>query len=93
MVQTSKTIEDKLDQVIVLLGKLVSQERTNRRPSRLMRLKDAASYICVSPWKMRGLVQSGEIPVVKNNDGASGGVWLLDVRDLDEWIDRTKVTL
>jgi len=46
---TSKTIEQKLDQVIVLLGKLASQERTNRRPSRLMRLKDAASYICVSP--------------------------------------------
>jgi hypothetical protein len=46
----------------------------------------------VSPWKLRGLIQRGEMPVVKNGDG-DGGVWLLDVRDLDSWIDRSKMTL
>jgi excisionase family DNA binding protein len=90
MAATIKMIDEKLNQVIVLLGKLVSQGHAN--PRRLMRLKEAASYISVSPWKLRGLVQSGEIPVVKNNDGAGGGVWLLDVRDLDAWVSRRKVT-
>jgi excisionase family DNA binding protein len=88
---TSKTVEEKLDQVIVLLGKLVSQQPSN--PRRLMRLKEAANYVSISPWKLRGLVQSGEIPVVKNNDRAGGGAWLLDVRDLDDWVSRTKVTM
>lgn len=87
---TNKTIVEKLDQVIVLLGKLVSQNHAT--PRRLMRLKEAASYMSVSPWKLRGLIQGGEIPIVRSGDSA-GGVWLLDLRDLDEWISRTKMTL
>ena len=84
------TIEGKLDEIILLLGKLVSQERPN--PRRLLRLKEAACYVSVSPWKLRGLIQNGEIPIVRNGDGA-GGVWLLDIKDLDAWINRTKATL
>jgi hypothetical protein len=83
-------IEDKLDQIIVLLGKLVSKERSD--PHRLLRLKEAAGYISVSPWKLRGLIQKGEIAIVKNRNGV-GGVWLLDIRDLDDWINRSKATL
>ena len=83
-------IEGKLDEIIVLLAKLVSKERMNQR--RLLRLKEAACYISVSPWKLRGLIQNGEIPIVRNSEGA-GGVWLLDIKDLDDWISRTKATL
>jgi excisionase family DNA binding protein len=76
--------------MITLLRALVSTESLKR--CRLLRLKEAAHYISVSPWKLRALIQNGEIPVVKNGDGVAG-VWLLDLRDLDEWISRTKVTL
>jgi excisionase family DNA binding protein len=82
-------IEGKLDEIITLLGKLVSRERPNQR--RLLRLKEAARYMSVSPWKLRGLIQNGEIPIVRNGDG--NGVWLLDIKDLDDWISRTKATL
>jgi excisionase family DNA binding protein len=87
---SNTTMAEKLDKIIDLLGKLASAERP--RPRRLLRLKEAASYISVSPWKLRGMIQGGEIPVVRNGDGA-GGVWLLDTKDLDEWINRTKVRL
>jgi Helix-turn-helix domain len=80
----------KLDEMTSLLRALVSAERLKR--CRLLRLKDAAAYVSVSPWKLRGLIQRGEIPVVRNGDGAAG-VWLVDTQDLDHWIDRTKVTL
>jgi len=83
-------ISDKLDAIIRLLMALASAERPKR--CRLLRLKDAAAYVCISPWKLRALIQGGQIPVVRNGDGA-GGVWLLDKEDLDEWISRTKATL
>jgi hypothetical protein len=57
---------------------------------RLMRLKDGAAYIAVSPWQLRNLVQRGDLPVVRIADS---GPWLLDVRDLDAWIDRSKVVM
>jgi len=87
---SNSTIAGKLDEIIALLAEIARTERP--KPSRLLRLKDAAAYVSVSPWKLRGLIQVGEIPVVKNGDGGAG-VWLVDRRDLDEWVDRAKVTL
>ena len=83
-------IPEKMDEILALLRALVSTEHLKR--CRLLRLKDAANYISMSPWKLRALVQRGEIPIVKNGEGAAS-VWLLDMKDLDEWIRRTKVTL
>jgi excisionase family DNA binding protein len=83
-------IANRLDEIVSLLRTLISAERPE--PCRLLRLKDAACYMSVSPWKLRGLVQNGEIPVVKNGEGAAG-VWLLDKQDLDQWISRMKTTL
>jgi hypothetical protein len=54
---------------------------------RLMRLREAAQYLCLSPWKLRHIIQSGQLPIVRYNDNAP---WLLDVRDLDGWVDRNK---
>jgi excisionase family DNA binding protein len=80
----------KLDEIASLLKQLVMKER--QTPRRLLRLKEAAQYISVSPWKLRALVQSGEIPILRNGEGAAG-VWLVDRVDLDEWINRTKASL
>ena len=52
-----------------------------------MRLREAAQYLCLSPWKLRHIIQSGQLPIVTYNDNAP---WLLDVRDLDGWVDRHK---
>jgi excisionase family DNA binding protein len=79
----------KLDEIAGLLKQFLTKERESSR--RLLRLKEAAHYISVSPWKLRVLVQSGEIPVLRNGEGAAG-VWLVDRMDLDQWINRTKTS-
>ena len=57
---------------------------------RLLRLKEAAQYLCLSPWKLRNVIQAGQLPIVRCNENAP---WLLDVRDLDGWIERHKETV
>jgi excisionase family DNA binding protein len=65
------------------------QVRTSPIPPRrrLLRTKEAAEYLSVSPWKLRRLIQDGRLPVVQDGDGSP---FLLDVRDLDSYIDRNK---
>jgi excisionase family DNA binding protein len=58
--------------------------------TRLLRLKPASQYLSVSCWQLRRLVQSNEIPLVKIGEG---GPWLVDIRDLDKFIDRHKTTV
>jgi excisionase family DNA binding protein len=83
-------IEGKLDEIICLLGKLASKDRP--KPRRLLRVAEAAEYLHISPSTLRGIIQRGELPIVKlgENDHSP---WLLDVRDLDEWVNRTKTTV
>ena len=57
---------------------------------RLLRLKPAAQYLSISPGKLRALIQAQEIPIVKYGENAP---WLIDVRDLDHWIERNKSTV
>jgi hypothetical protein len=57
---------------------------------RLLRLKPAAEYLSLSPAKLRALIQACEIPVVKYGENAP---WLIDVRDLDYWIERSKTNI
>ena len=59
-------------------------------PRRLLRVRPASEYLSISTGKLRALVQRGELPVIK--DGG-GGPWLVDVRDLDLWVERQKYTL
>jgi excisionase family DNA binding protein len=56
-------------------------------PARLMRVKDASKYLAISPGSLRAMVQRGEIQAVIPGNNAP---WLLDVKDLDSWIDRHK---
>jgi excisionase family DNA binding protein len=66
--------------------KLRLQAIPNRR---LLRTKQAAEYLSLSPWKLRRLIAYGQLPVVQTEEGAP---FLLDVRDLDGYIDRNKRT-
>jgi excisionase family DNA binding protein len=56
-------------------------------PARLMRVKDASKYLAMSPGSVRALVQRGELPAVMPGNNAP---WLLDVKDLDRWIEKHK---
>ena len=61
--------------------------KVESRMRRLLRLRDAAKYLSLSPWKLRHIVQSGQLAIVKYRENAP---WLLDVRDLDGWVERHK---
>jgi excisionase family DNA binding protein len=57
---------------------------------RIVKTKQAANYLAVSAWKLRNLVQSGEIACIIS-EGTSP--WLFDIHDLNNWIERHKRTL
>ena len=59
---------------------------------RLLRTKDAARYLGMSAGQIRRLVQDGVLPVIKNGKGEHA-LFLLDLRDLDSYVERAKVTL
>jgi excisionase family DNA binding protein len=64
-----------------------SKRGTPIQTRRLVRLTAAAEYLSLSPWKMRRLIQEGRLPVVQDCEGSP---FLLDVRDLDVYVDRNK---
>jgi excisionase family DNA binding protein len=57
---------------------------------RLIRTKEAASYLSMSDWKLRRLIQDGAFPVVQDQED---GPFLLDVRDLDGYIENHRRTM
>jgi excisionase family DNA binding protein len=61
------------------------------RPSasqvRLLSLRDAATYLSLSHWTLRELIWRGELACVK-----VGRRILVDVRDLENFIERNKQT-
>jgi hypothetical protein len=57
---------------------------------RVLKTKHAARYLAMSTWKLRNLVQVGEIPCIV---GSGTSPWLFDLRDLDNWIEQQKRTL
>ena len=66
-----------------------SQPTPTKPAKRLLRVREAAEYLSVSAWKLRKLVQDGLLPIVQSNEG---GCWRVDIRDLDNHIERTKRT-
>lgn len=54
---------------------------------RLIRTKEAAAYLSMSDWKLRRLIQDGVFPVVQDHEG---GPFLLDLRDLDGYVENHK---
>lgn len=57
-------------------------------PRRLLDVTDAGRYLGVSHKVIRQLVQAGELPYIQRVRGRSP--YLLDIRDLDQWIERNK---
>jgi hypothetical protein len=64
----------------------------NNVTRRLLRLKPAADYLSVSAGTLRAIVQREGLPVIQLSENGHAP-WLLDVRDLDAWVDRTKRSL
>ncbi len=58
---------------------------------RLVKIKQAAAYLAISPWKLRNLVQQGKIPYIEDGGGTSP--WRFDVRDLDDYIEQSRQRL
>lgn len=54
---------------------------------RLMSLETAADYIDRTPEALRAMIAAGKVPVVRADRRMQ-----LDVRDLDAWIERNKIT-
>lgn len=84
----SAAVARQLDTVIALLRELVAVQR--QRPARLLRLSAAADYIAVSTWQLRRLIHAGEIPAVKVHADDPHAPVLVDVADLDEFVERRK---
>jgi helix-turn-helix protein len=57
---------------------------------RLLKLKQAAVYLSLSTWTLRGIIQAGQLPIVVY---APNTPWLIDVKDLDTWIEKHKSAL
>lgn len=56
---------------------------------RLLSLKTgAAPYLGISYWSLRALIERGEIPIVR-----MGRRILVDIEDLNSWIERNKEQL
>ena len=63
-------------------------ERKKKAPpgQRMLRVREAAEYLGSSPWKVRQLIAHRRIPFLQDGDGP----FLLDIRDLDGFIERSK---
>ena len=79
----------------------ITERQENRKPReenhrkqtampRLLKTNDAAAYLGLSAWKLRNLVQTGEISYIAG-DGTSP--WLFDKQELDQWIENRKQRL
>jgi len=86
----ANAVVDKLSEIAQLLQQLLTEECQPKR--RLLRVSEASHYLHVSPWQLRGLIQRGELPVVKIRDNGHSP-FLIDKSDCDQWIERAKVTI
>jgi excisionase family DNA binding protein len=57
-------------------------EVTNRR---LLSIEDGATYLALSKREVYNMISGGKLPAVKH-----GKRTMLDMKDLDEWIERAK---
>ena len=62
-----------------------SQEILDIIQKRLYNLKEASVYLGRSVWAVREMIWAGKLPYVKD-----GRRILLDIKDMDEWIEKSK---
>ena len=68
---------------------LARVRRGSEMPPRLLDVDDAARYLSVSDKAIRELIANGDLPYIQKIPARSP--YLIDVRDLDEWILKHKV--
>jgi excisionase family DNA binding protein len=54
-------------------------------PKRLYNIKESAVYLGRTVWAVREMLWAGKMPYVKD-----GKRILIDIQDMNEWIDRSK---
>jgi len=54
---------------------------------RLLRTKEAATYLGVSAWKLRRLVTDNRLPYINDGDGSP---WRFDLCDLEGYVEASK---
>ncbi len=64
----------------------MDRQSKDRPTKRLFSVKEAAEYLAVSEWTMRGLQWDGKVDYVKFNR-----LVYFDVRDLEDFIERNKL--
>ena len=57
-------------------------------PKRLYSVDEAAVYLGRSVWGLREMVWAGKLPIIRD-----GRRILLDINDLDKWIDNNRTIL
>jgi hypothetical protein len=67
--------------------------KTVAMAKRALRIRDAANYLSVSPRRVRSLVQKGALQLIKLDEESQHSPWLIDIRDLDNLVEKSKVTL
>jgi len=60
--------------------------KAERPRKRLYAIADAAEYLGRTPWAIREMIWKGKLPAVRD-----GRRILLDIEDLDRWIEAHKV--
>lgn len=64
----------------------MKEDRKQTLPvKRLISIKEAGDYLSRSPWTVAEMVRAGKLPYVRD-----GKRKLLDLKDLDAWIDGNK---
>jgi len=58
---------------------------------RVLKSKEAAQYLAISLWKLKNLVQSGDLPYLPGESPSAP--WRFDVKDLDNYVEKAKVKL
>jgi Helix-turn-helix domain len=58
-------------------------------PPRLLDVDDAGRYLAMSDKAVRELITLGELPYIQKIPGRSP--YLIDIKDLDRWIDGNKL--
>lgn len=64
-------------------------QRGSEIRARLLDINDAGRYLSMSDKAVRELIQAGQLSYIQKIAGRSP--YLLDVRDLDRWIEKHKI--
>jgi len=78
-------IEALAERVAERLSRASNARNGNPRPTRLVTLKEAAAYLSLSLSTIKNMLVSSELRVVSR-----GGRRMIDIQDLDLWIERNK---